>query len=165
MRRIGLWLASTAAVVALLFGYHTSTSGVPTTASAQTPITSGPTTTAGQATSPTSSSTSGTSTAGPSSKQSAASSTKTYTGSTAPTRYGPIQVAVEVKSGSVTQVSVLQYPSSDPRDQQINSYALPILVDETVQAQSAQVQMVGGATYTSEGYLTSLQSALDQAGL
>jgi hypothetical protein len=58
----------------------------------------------------------------------------------------------------------LQYPNAGSTDQQINSYALPILVDQTVKQQGAHVQMVSGATYTSEGYLTSLQSALDQAG-
>ena len=164
MRRIGLWLASTAAVLALLFGYHTSTSGV-LTASSQTPITSGPTAGTSASSGPTSSSTSTAPGSGGSTTTAKKVTTQTYTGSVAQTRYGPVQVAVAVKSGSITQVSVLQYPNAGGMDQRINSYALPILVDQTVKAQSSQVQMVSGATYTSQGYLTSLQSALDQAGL
>jgi uncharacterized protein with FMN-binding domain len=62
-------------------------------------------------------------------------------------------------------VQVVQYPDSSGRDQEINAQALPILVKETLSAQSAKVDMVSGATYTSDGYLTSLQSALDRAGL
>ena len=160
MRRIGLWFAATAAIVALLFGYHTSTSGVLAASSQQAPIVSGPTagTTPGSGHDPS-----------PSAKGVAASkkpaTVKTYQGSVAQTRYGPVQVALTVKGGSITQVSVLQYPNASGTDQQINSYALPILVDQTVKGQGSHVQMVSGATYTSQGYLTSLQSALDQAGL
>jgi uncharacterized protein with FMN-binding domain len=163
MRRIGLWFASTAVILALLFGYHTSTSGVLAASSQQAPIVSG--SAAGKANaqgsgpSTTSHSAKGT----PASKKPAP--TKTVKGSVAQTRYGPVQVALTVKGGSITQVSVLQYPNAGGTDQQINSYALPILVDQTVKGQGANVQMVSGATYTSEGYLTSLQSALDQAGL
>ena len=56
-------------------------------------------------------------------------------------------------------------PDASGRDQEINSEAVPELVQETMQAQSAQIDMVSGATYTSDGYVTSLQSALDQAGV
>jgi uncharacterized protein with FMN-binding domain len=87
------------------------------------------------------------------------------TGSVAQTRWGPVQVRVTVASGKVTDVSVVQYPNDNPRDEEINSYALPILAQETVDAQSANIDMVSGATYTSQGYVESLQSALDQAGL
>ena len=69
-------------------------------------------------------------------------------------------------SGSeITDVQVLQYPNENGKDQQINAYALPVLTDETLQAQSANIDMVSGATVTSNGYITSLQSALDEAGL
>ena len=81
------------------------------------------------------------------------------------TQYGPVQVEITTAGGAITKVSVLQYPSGDPRDDQINGYALPILVQEAMDAQGANIDMVSGATYTSEGYLQSLQSALDQAGL
>jgi uncharacterized protein with FMN-binding domain len=74
-------------------------------------------------------------------------------------------VALSVADGKVTDVQVVEYPSENPRDADINSYALPILVKETISAQSADIDMVSGATVTSEGYLQSLQSALDQAGV
>lgn len=87
----------------------------------------------------------------------------TFTGATAQTRYGGVQVVVTVAGGKVTQVQVPQYPSDNGRDQELSSYALPQLVNETISAQSAQVDMISGATYTSTGYQQSLQSALDQA--
>ncbi|MER5516407.1 FMN-binding protein [Streptomyces sp. NPDC002763] len=90
---------------------------------------------------------------------------KTVTGDTVQTRWGPVQVRVTVKSGRITDVTALQYPQDNPRDQQINSYALPQLRREALTAQSAQIDTVSGATYTSEGYQQSLQSALDSAGL
>ncbi|GAB7005451.1 hypothetical protein JCM18899A_29240 [Nocardioides sp. AN3] len=67
--------------------------------------------------------------------------------------------------GKVTDVQVVDYPHGNPRDAEINSYALPILIKETLSAQSANIDMVSGATVTSDGYLRSLQSALDQAGV
>jgi uncharacterized protein with FMN-binding domain len=87
------------------------------------------------------------------------------TGTVADTRWGPVQVQITVADGSITDVSVLQYPDSNGKDQEINARALPILIQETLDAQGAGIDMVSGATYTSDGYLTSLQSALDQAGL
>jgi uncharacterized protein with FMN-binding domain len=90
--------------------------------------------------------------------------TKTYTGDVAQTRWGPVQVKITVTDSKITAVDVPQYPSGNPKDQEINSYALPALVQSTISAQSAQIDMVSGATVTSDGYLQSLQSALDQAG-
>jgi uncharacterized protein with FMN-binding domain len=91
--------------------------------------------------------------------------TKTVTGDTAQTQWGPVQVKITVKSGKLTDVTVLQSPSENPRDQEINSYALPELKSEALAAQSASIDTVSGATYTSDGYRQSLQSALDSAGL
>jgi uncharacterized protein with FMN-binding domain len=148
VRRIVLWLLSTVSAVVLLFGYHTSTSGP--AATAQAPVgaslsTSGTTTTSGG---------SGSGGDGP----------RTLTGDVAQTRWGPVQVQLTTDaSGTITGVEVLQYPAGNHEDEQINSYALPQLVQETLDAQSAQIDMVSGATVTSEGYLQSLQSALDQA--
>jgi uncharacterized protein with FMN-binding domain len=93
------------------------------------------------------------------------STSSTVTGSVAQTRWGPVQVQLTVAGGKITEVSVLQYPNGNGKDQEINSYALPILTSETVDAQSADIDMVSGATVTSDGYLQSLQSALDQADL
>lgn len=60
---------------------------------------------------------------------------------------------------------MLQYPSDNPKDQEINSYALPTLNQEAISAQSAEIDAVSGATFTSDGYINSLQSAIDKAGL
>jgi uncharacterized protein with FMN-binding domain len=79
------------------------------------------------------------------------------------TRYGPVQVQAQVSSGSLVEVAVIQYPDNDRKSVRINERALPTLRTEALSAQSAQVDTVSGATYTSDGYATSLQSALDQA--
>jgi len=166
MKRITFWLLSTLSVVVLLFGYDAS--NATTTASAPSSIVSGPTSSAG-----TSSGTSGGATSSGSSSSSSSSSgsagrsssTKTVTGSVASTQWGPVQVELTVSGGKITKVSVLQYPSGNPEDEEINDYALPILVQETTDQQSAGIDMVSGATVTSTGYIQSLQSAIDQAGL
>lgn len=90
---------------------------------------------------------------------------RAVTGSEVQTRWGPVQVKVTVSGGRVTDVTAVEYPTENPRDQQINSYALPQLRTEALAAQSADIDTVSGATYTSEGYKQSLQSALDAAGL
>ncbi|MGV9346792.1 FMN-binding protein [Streptomyces spiralis] len=93
------------------------------------------------------------------------SGTKTVTGETAQTRWGPVQVRITLKNGRITDVTAVAYPTDNPRDQEINSYALPELRREALAAQSADIDSVSGATYTSDGYRQSLQSALDSAGL
>jgi uncharacterized protein with FMN-binding domain len=95
---------------------------------------------------------------------SAATGTKTITGDTVQTRWGPVQVRITIKDGKLTEVTAVTYPTDNPRDQEINSYALPRLRSEALQAQSAEIDTVSGATYTSDGYRQSLQSALDSAG-
>jgi uncharacterized protein with FMN-binding domain len=89
----------------------------------------------------------------------------TYTGSAADTRYGPVRVRVTVANGKVTNAEAVVYPTSAALDQQINSYAIPQLNSEATSASSANIDMISGATFTSQGYIASLQSALDQAGL
>jgi len=90
--------------------------------------------------------------------------TKTVTGDSVQTRYGPVQVRITLKNGKITDVTAVTYPQNNPRDQQINSYAIPRLTSEALSAQSASIDTVSGATYTSDGYRQSLQSALDSAG-
>jgi uncharacterized protein with FMN-binding domain len=174
-RRIVLAMLSTTSVVALLFGYHTSTAGSLTGAGAPagTSVVSG--TLAGSGTTGTVAGDTGSPSAGSSAGSSSSSSsdsglgdsasTTTVAGDTAQTQWGPVQVQLAVSHGTITGVDVLQYPSGNGKDQEINAYALPILVQETLDAQSADLDMVSGATVTSGGYLESLQSALDQAGL
>jgi uncharacterized protein with FMN-binding domain len=157
---------STLTVLVLLFGYRTSTDSSPA-AAAQGGDSSVTATSGGGSSSGSGTSSGGTSgTSGTSGKSGSSSSgTSTVTGSAASTRYGPVQVQITVTNGKVTDVQVLEYPDSDGRDEAINARALPILVSETLDAQSAKIDMVSGATYTSKGYVKSLQSALDQAGL
>jgi uncharacterized protein with FMN-binding domain len=77
-------------------------------------------------------------------------------------------VQITVRAGRIVRTDAIDYPQGGGRDQEINSQAVPQLNQETLAAQSAQIDTVTGATYTSDGYRTSLQSALDaahQAGL
>lgn len=89
----------------------------------------------------------------------------TVNGVAADTRYGPVQVQIQVSGGKVVSATAIDYPQSGGRDREINSYAIPVLQNETVAAQSAQIDTVSGATYTTDGYVQSLQSALDAAHL
>ena len=89
----------------------------------------------------------------------------TFTGGYGNTRYGPVQVQITVVNNKITNAIALTYPTGSFRDQQINQQAIPYLIQETLAAQSANIQGVGGASYTSQGWVTSLQSALTKAGL
>ncbi|HEY4151928.1 MAG TPA: FMN-binding protein [Pseudolysinimonas sp.] len=88
----------------------------------------------------------------------------TFTGTTIDTRFGAMQVQVVISGGKITDVKVLQATNREGRSVEISNRADPLLRSEVLQAQSANVSTIGGATYTSDGYLQSLQSALDQAG-
>lgn len=90
---------------------------------------------------------------------------QTVTGATAQTRWGPVQVQITVKDGKIVDAVGLQYPNGDRRSQWISDQAIPWLVEETLQEQSANVQIIGGATYTSNGWRQSLASAMQKAGL
>ncbi|MFI9353898.1 FMN-binding protein [Streptomyces lydicus] len=89
----------------------------------------------------------------------------TYTGAPISTRYGDVQVAATVTAGRLTAVKVLRAPSENGRDREIAAYALPRLTHEALSVHSARIDAVSGASYTSEGYIRSLQSALDRAGV
>jgi uncharacterized protein with FMN-binding domain len=89
----------------------------------------------------------------------------TYDGELVQTRFGTVQVQITVKAGQITDVTALKLTDAEGRSVQISNYAAPILRSEVLQAQSANVQTVGGATVTSDAYLTSLQAALDAANL
>ena len=78
--------------------------------------------------------------------------------------FGPIQVEISVAGGHIADIVALQLPTSR-RSGQISRYAEPILRQEALTAQSAAIDLVSGATYTSDAYARSLQAALDQAGL
>jgi len=89
----------------------------------------------------------------------------TFTGSTSQTRFGPVQVQITLVNGKITAANALQYPNNDFRSQQISQQAIPYLVQETLAANSADIQGVGGASYTSQGWYDSLVSALAKAGM
>jgi uncharacterized protein with FMN-binding domain len=180
MKKIIYALLATVSGLVLLFSYRTSLGQeVPATALADAgstgTSTSGSSPTGSGTTSGSGSTDSGSSTSGTASSSNTGSSSSgaslsgsglsdgSFTGQAVNTRFGPVQVQITVSGGSITDVTVPEYPDSNGRDQQINGYALPQLVSETLSAQSANIDMVSGATYTSDGYLQSLQSAIDQA--
>jgi uncharacterized protein with FMN-binding domain len=160
MRRVILAIVSTAAGLVLLLSFKThSTSAVAPPPAAV----SGPGNPPGPSGGGTSAAT-GTGTGTGGSAGGSATVSKTVTGDAANTIYGPVQVQLTVSNGKITAVRAVEYPENSPRDAQINAYAIPALNREVLAADSARIDMVSGATYTSNGYLTSLQSALDKAG-
>src|SRR3954471_18828249 len=101
-------------------------------------------------------------TATPTTKKS--SGTQTATGDAIPTQYGNAQVRVTVRDGKITKVEALQLQGSDPKSYEISSYAEPYLRQSALTKQSAAIDVVSGATFTSASYAQSLQSALDKLG-
>ncbi|MCS0601881.1 FMN-binding protein [Streptomyces sp. LP11] len=94
---------------------------------------------------------------------SAPSASRVLTGKVARTQYGPVQVRITVSGGKITKAEAVQAPKGGTSDQK-TALAVPRLNQAAVATGSARIDTVSGATYTSEGYLKSLQSALDQAG-
>ena len=86
---------------------------------------------------------------------------RAITGNVANTVYGPVQVQVVVNATKIVKVNILEQPASTEHDLQIGQFAFPRLIGETITEQSARIDTVSGATYTSGGYIKSLQSALD----
>ncbi|MEU8243703.1 FMN-binding protein [Actinoplanes missouriensis] len=89
----------------------------------------------------------------------------TYTGDVVQTQEGDVQVTITVEDGKITAVTVPVHPSGSSRHDEISARSIPVLVQETLDAQSADIDSVSGATFTSGGYKESLQSALDAAQL
>lgn len=87
----------------------------------------------------------------------------TYTGGVADAYYGNVQVQATVSGGKITTVKFLQYPNTHSTSVYINQQAMPYLQQEAIQAQSANVQIISGATFTSQAFQQSLQNALAQA--
>ena len=85
----------------------------------------------------------------------------TITGKVASTVYGPVQIQLVVKNSKIVKVAVLEQPTNTIHDIQIGEFAFPRLISETLTAQSAKIDAVSGASYTSAGYIASLQSAVD----
>jgi uncharacterized protein with FMN-binding domain len=175
MRRITMWFIATVVVVVLLFSYRTSLGGRvgPDTAANGAGLPGG--TTGGTGTDGGTGAAPGIVTQpseGPATAPSAAPSAGATTGggagtvvngSVAQTRWGPVQVQVTIKSGRIVDITTLEVPNGNFRDQEINSYAVPRLRQEVLTAQSARIDTISGATVTSDGYVESLQAALDAA--
>lgn len=158
MKKIVLAVMTTISGLVMLFSYHTSTQSVAATTpeeadTGNTQSDAGTTTTAPSAT------------ASASSSASSSSGDGTYTGDAVETRWGTVQVEITVENGRITSSDAVQFPSESRKDQQINAYAVPALNAEVVQAQSASIDAISGATVTSDGYIESLQSAIDAAHL
>jgi uncharacterized protein with FMN-binding domain len=150
MRRVLFAVSSTIAGLVMLLSFKTqSPVAVTPPAAASTPVPGG-TDDSADPTTPAASATAG---------------SGTFTGDSADTRWGPVQVQITVSHGAVTAVTAVDYPQNNGRDIEINQYAIPQLNQEATAAKSAAIDTVSGATVTSDGYIQSLQSALDKAGL
>ncbi len=166
MRRAVLTLAGTAAGLAALLSFKTHAGAAADAAPAMTPA---PTQASSGSTPPTaapahSAGPSHHTAAGPSQSAPAPAAARTVTGAVAQTQFGPMQVQLTLAAQKITKVTVLQRTNDGSESDQIDSFAIPKLTSETLAAQGARIDAVSGATYTSMGYIQSLQSALDQAG-
>jgi uncharacterized protein with FMN-binding domain len=171
VRRITLFIMSTVGSLVLLFSYYTSRGATPAAAAGGPGsvgiVSSGEPDPAAAASEPAPTGSAPPPTGSAPAPSSTAQATRnlnlTVNGPVAQTRWGPMQVQVIITKGRITDVKPLQYPNGNSRDQEINSYALPALHDQVIAAQSANIDGVSGATVTSDGYMQSLQAALDTA--
>lgn len=149
-------------------GSHIAETGAATTTSLSSSATSGGTssgggTNTGSSSSGTGSSSGNTGTGSSSGTSTGSTTAATFDGTQVQTRFGTVQVRVTIQDGKITEVTPLQLTDAERKSAQISSRAAPVLRSEVLQAQSANVQTIGGATVTSDAYLTSLQAALDAA--
>lgn len=168
MKKIVYGILATLSGLVLLFSYRTSLGqAVPTDVqpaqAAPSVATPHSAATPSASTTPTASASASASPSGAAPAATSGLTDGTFTGSPTSTRYGPVQVQITVTGGKIVDVQAVEYPTDNSRDRQINERAIPQLVSETLNAQSADIHFVSGATYTSQGYLDSLQSAIDQA--
>jgi uncharacterized protein with FMN-binding domain len=158
MNRAPIVLSATVAGLAATLGFHAhAPAATPPTTSAQASA-SGSSGSASSGMAPAAAASSST-------KRSAATSTKTVTSDVARNQYGDVQLKVTVSNGKITKIEALQVPQNDRKSAEINAYAVPQLQASALQAQSANIDTVSGATFTSDSYKSALQSALDKAGL
>jgi len=154
--RAAVAIVATAIAVVLLFSFKTPAQARPRTPAADVSQAS-PTPSASPSPSDSSAPTPTPSNPGPTYKDG------TYTGQDFQNQFGDTQVKVTISGGRITDVQALQLPYDRQRSAEISQYAAPQLHDEVLQAQSAQIDTLSGATYTSDAYAQSVQSALDQA--
>ena len=162
-------LATAVASVGILLagwqsGAHIAETGTATTTSLSSSATTGGSAAGGAAAGGSNSSSSGgSSSASAGNSSSGGTTAATYDGASVQTRFGTVQVQVTIQDGKITEVTALQLTDAERKSAQISSRAAPVLRSEVLQAQSANVQTIGGATVTSDAYLSSLQAALDAA--
>jgi uncharacterized protein with FMN-binding domain len=167
-RRAVILLTGTAAAVTSVLAYHppqltpVATNSIPITETPN-PTSSNPTNTNPTKPAPTTSSNTNPTPATPTQKQAVAG---VFTGNVVQTRWGPVQVEITVKNGSISAASALKFPDGDQRSLSISQQAIPYLIQQTLGVVNAsQVQGVTQATYTSDGWRTSLGSAIKKAGI
>jgi uncharacterized protein with FMN-binding domain len=166
MRRVILAICATAVGLVLLLTFKThSQSAVPGPSPAAALGSPAPGAGRSASASPIPESTGAAKAASPGESMAGSGQTQTVTGAAWPTIYGSVQVQITVRSGKIASAAAVEYPTDTPRDQQINAFAIPQLNQEAVAASSAKIDTVSGATYTSGGYIGSLQNALDKAGI
>lgn len=173
-RRGAIALVTTVMALVLLFNFKTpdqaptggglASTGGSLAAGGSASTKTGSTGSSGSSNGPSTTSGGTTAQATPSSGTRAATANETLTGSVFSSRYGNTQVQVTISAGTITGVTAVQLPVGG-RSGAISAYVEPILSSEALQAQSANIDIVSGATYTSEAYARSLQSALDQAAV
>lgn len=103
--------------------------------------------------------------AGTTSSAEASPASSTFSGDSVETGWGPVQVEITVTGSAISNVTALVVPDHDQHSAQISSYAIPQLEQQAMAAQSAKIDGVSGASYTSNGFAQSLQSALTKAGM
>ncbi|HEV7752015.1 MAG TPA: FMN-binding protein [Baekduia sp.] len=158
MNRAPIVLSATVAGLAVTLGFHAH---APAVTPAATAAQASPSSSSGA----TSSASTPAAAASSSAKASASASTTTVTSDVVPNQYGNVQLRATVSNGKITKIEALQIPQNDRKSAEINAYAEPVLQASALQAQSANIDTVSGATFTSNGYKTALQSVLDKAGL
>ncbi|MCU1458537.1 MAG: hypothetical protein JWL73_2629 [Actinomycetia bacterium] len=164
MRRAVPVVAATAGALALLLNFHTRPSVGGISAAPVSPLPSTTTAPPAPTTAPPSTGVPGAAGAtAPPVTTTTAAPTRTIDGSTVSTDYGDVQVRVTFRGNTITDVQALKLPFDRSRSQRISADAGPILRSEALRAQSAHINAVSGASYTSAGYISSLQSAIDRS--
>jgi len=165
MKRVLLALLGTVAGLSMLLSFKTQP-GVPRVATLPAPVpVQAPAASSTTTTTPTKEPAGAGAGPGGTTTTTTVTGSTTVTGIAAPTRYGPVQVQITVTDGRLAAVEAVVYPQQSAKDRQINARAIPRLDQEALAANSANIDTVSGATYTTRGYVASLQSALYQAGI
>jgi len=151
MRRGPIVIGATVAGTAGVLAFHAQAPTVPTATAAAVATTSAAATTT-------------TTTSGTSTKAGSSTVSGTATGAAIATQYGAAQVRVTVRNGKIVKLEALALQGNDPRSVQISGSAAPVLQQEVLAKQTAAVDAVSGATFTSASYMQSVQSALDKLG-